>query len=240
MLLYAGVLALGWTNVNARYYVPIAFLMTLGIFLATDQLIEWARRKWMVRSLQVAFVAFAVGVIGCNAALYAVEVAIARSHRFYGRYEAGLSQRLILACQYMMQLPDPPKDGEIAVSQRYQNLNRSRPSAYGLRAAVLMTDRNIVTPRYRDTTAVPTAPTGRGPALRAWLKNKGVKYYLYQTPVTPWRVWHFRSGWWERHQTGTTSAKPSVGWRLYRVDGDKVSEIPIERQRVAVTRVPGL
>ena len=35
---YTGALALGWTNVNARYYMPIAFLITLGVFLATDQL----------------------------------------------------------------------------------------------------------------------------------------------------------------------------------------------------------
>ena len=51
-----------------------------------------------VRSLFVLFIA---SVAVCNGALYAVEMAIARSSRFYARYETGMNMSLIAACQYL-------------------------------------------------------------------------------------------------------------------------------------------
>jgi hypothetical protein len=231
---YSGALALGWTNVNARYYMPIAFLLMLAVFLATDQLIAWSRRRWQTVTVQALFVLFIGSVVVCNGALYAVEMSIARSSRFYARYETGLNMSLISSCQYLMALPNPPGNREIAVSQRYVNLNRTKASPFGLRSTALLTGREIITPRFNQTGGDP------GGKMRAWLQSKGVKYYLHQRPISPWRVWHFRMGWYERMQTGSTADKDTAGWSLYRVDDDRLTHIPLPRRCEPVTRVPGL
>ena len=231
---YAGVLALGWTNVNARYYMPIAFLLTLAVFLASDQLIAWSRWRWQTATVRTLFVLFIASVALCNGALYAVEMSIARSGRFYARYETGLNMSLISSCQYLMSRPNPPGDGEIAVSQRYTNLNRTKASPFGLRAVSLLTGREVVTPRFNQTAGIP------GGKMRAWLSSKGVKYYLHQREISPWRVWHFRMGWYEKLQTGSTAEKDTAGWTLYRVDDDRLTQIPLPRRCEPVTRVPGL
>ena len=235
--LYSGALALGWTNVNARYYMPIAFLLTLAVFLATDQLIAWSRRRWQTVTVRALFVLFIASVALCNGALYAVEMSIARSSRFYARYETGLNMSLISSCQYLMSLPQPPGDREIAISQRYVNLNRTKASPFGLRAAALLTGRELVTPRFSLTGG--DAPGGK---MRAWLNSKDprVRYYLHQRPISPWRVWHFRMGWYEKMQTGSTAERDIAGWSLYRVDEDRLTHIPLPRRCEPVTRVPGL
>ena len=234
---YAGALALGWTNVNARYYMPIAFLLTLAVFLATDQLVAWSRWRWQAATVRALFVLFIASVALCNGALYAVEMSIARSGRFYARYETGLNMSLISSCQYLMSRPDPPGDREIAVSQRYQNLNRTKASPFGLRAVSLLTGREIVTPRFNLTAG--DYPGGK---TRAWLLSKQprVRYYLHQRPISPWRVWHYRMGWYEKLQTGSTAEKDTAGWTLYRVDDDRLTQIPLPRRCEPVTRVPGL
>jgi hypothetical protein len=143
---------------------------------------------------------------------------------------------LIAACQYMMQLPQPPGDREIAVSPRYVNLNRTKASPFGLRAAALLTGREVVTPRFNLTGG--DYPGGK---TRAWLQSKKppVKYYLHQRPISPWRVWHFRMGWYEKMQTGSTAERDTAGWALYRVDNDRLTQVPL-RKCEPVTRVPGL
>jgi len=242
--LYVGALALGWTNVNARYYVPVTFLITLGMFLATDELIALAanRRVWRIVTL-CAFIAFVGSVALCNGALYAVEVSIARSDRFYARYEDGLNMSLISACQYLNALPDPPSDGQVAVSQRYTNLNKSKASPFGLRASVLLIGKEIVTPRFKDTTAPPNSNARAGRDLRRWLNSKNVKWYLYQPEISPWRVWHFRLGWYEKMQTGHTADKDTAGWQLYLYTpckDDDWTPIRLPNKFQPVTRVPGL
>jgi hypothetical protein len=237
---YAGALALGWTNVNARYYMPIAFLLTLGIFLSTDQLVAWLRRSKLRYAIYGGFIVFVSSVAVCNAALYAVEMSIARSDRFYAKYETGLNMSLISACQYLTALPQPPHDREVAVSQSYTNLGRSKASPFGLRATVLLTARQVITPRMKDSQIPPLAPGNRPKGVRTWLKSKGVKYYLYQPEISPWRVWHFRMGWFEKMQTGKTAEKDTAGWQLYRVDDDRVTPIALPRKCDPVTRIPGL
>ena len=239
---YGGVLALGWTNVNARYYVPIAFLITLGIFLATDHLTAWTRnrRAWRV-TVQVLFVLFIASVVTCNVALYAVEMAIARSSRFYQRYETGLNAQLIGACQHLNGLPDPPKDGQVVVSQFYQNLGRVRASPFGLRASVLLTGKTILTPtRFKEAQVAPTSNNTNARNLRKWLRARGAAYYLYQPPISPWRVWHYRMGWLEERRTGQKPGKDAAGWQLYRVVDDDLVLVPLPRKCEPVTRVPGL
>jgi hypothetical protein len=141
---------------------------------------------------------------------------------------------LISSCQYLMALANPPGDREICVSQRYVNLNRTKASPFGLRATVLLTGREIVTPRFNQTGGDP------GGKIRAWLNSKGCRYYLHQREISPWRVWHFRMGWYEKMQTGSTAEKDTAGWSLYRVEDDRLTHIPLPRRCEPVTRVPGL
>jgi hypothetical protein len=246
--LYTLALALGWTNVNARYFVPIAFLLTLAMFLASDELIVLgANHPYWRRAIVAAFVLFVGSVALCNGALYAVEMSIARSERFYARYEDGLNVSLIAACQWLNALPTPPADDEIAVSQRYTNLNRSKASPFGLRATVLLTGKEIITPRFKDTNDPPNSNSRAGRDVRRWLNSKGIKYYLYQPEISPWRVWHFRLGWYEKMQTGHTAEKDNAGWVLYRCapgagkGKDADDWIPVRPSKFQpVTRVPGL
>jgi hypothetical protein len=238
---YTGALAIGWPNINARYFVPVAFLITLAIFLATDELVRLSeRRRWLRLTWVGCFLAFVGSVVVCNGALYAVETAIARSEKFYARYETGMNVPLIAACQYLVDDLPPdqrPKDREIAVSPRYTNLNKTKASPFGIRATVWLTDREVITPKWVDT----NGPPNNNPRLRRWLRSKGIKWYLYQPDISPWRVWHFRLGWYERWQTGKTAEQDSAGWQLYRIaeDGD-ATLIKTPRRCDPVTRVPGL
>jgi hypothetical protein len=244
--MYTGALAMGWPNVNARYYVPVAFLITLGVFLANDELMALLRRHRRWRAVTFAlFLTFVGTVAVCNGALYAVEMAIARSDRFYARYEDGMNVPLIRACEYINALPQPPGPGEIAVSPRYTNLNRTKASPFGIRAAVWLTGRNdIISPRWKDTSVPPNSSSSTGRSLRRWLRSKGVRWYFYQPDINPWRVWHFRLGWYQKMQTGKTAKTESPGWTLYRLAGgsreDDWIPVSLPNRFEPVTRVPGL
>ncbi|HEX8524364.1 MAG TPA: hypothetical protein VF669_19065 [Tepidisphaeraceae bacterium] len=257
---YCAILALGWQNVNARYYVPVAFLLTIGILLAANQLHTWFTNRNHRRVITGATLAFIASVALCNGLLYAVEMSVARSSHFAQRYETGLNMSLISAGEFLMKLPNPPKDGEIAVSGRYTNMNRPRPSPFALRVLALLTDRVVQTPRFKLTDVNPTLPGRNAKLLRNWLYTDSdkvrVKWYLYQPPINPWRVWHFRLGWYQKWQTGQTSDTDDSRWHLYKVleekpeKGKPVDPLnPPEVKLVEVfpppvdkypTRVPGL
>jgi hypothetical protein len=256
MSVYCGVLALGWSNVNARYFVPVAFLCTAGVLLSADQLNLWlARTKWR-NWIRWGAITFIGSVALCNGLLYLVEMTVARSPSFAQRYETGINMSLISAGEHLKNMPDAPKDGEIAVSGRYTNLNRSRPSPFALRVIALVTDRIIQTPRYKITDAPPVSNIRNSKLLKNWLiadtdgKVK-VKYYLWQPPISPWRVWHFRLGWYEKWQIGKTAEKDESRWRLYRViEGPidpettlpevRMVEVTVRQLDKYPTRVPGL
>ena len=58
--------------------------------------------------------------------------------------------------------------------------------------------------------------------------------------ISPWRVWHYGMGWYEKMQTGKTADRDIAGWSLYRVDDDRLTQIALPRRCEPVTRVPGL
>ncbi len=245
--LYAGALAMRWSVVNARYYVPIAFLITLGIFLAAELLLRASAVCSHARVCRVTihtlFVLFISTVVICNVATYAVEVSIARDAKFYQRYDAGMDQSMIAACQYLNSLPpnDRPRDREISVSQRYTNLGRSRAMPSALRQAVMLTGRSLITPPFKSTAVSPAAPTGKGLSIRRWLLSRGVRYYLWQPPISPWRVWHFRVPWLEKVRTGHTAEVDASSWQLFRLNDDlTVTQLPLPQRCEPVTHVPGL
>jgi hypothetical protein len=246
--MYSAALAMNWGVVTSRYYVPVAFLVTLGVFLVKDQLLAWAAGSRAIRrTVRALFGLFVGSVVLVNAAIYAVDLSIARSKNFYDRYEAGLAKTMVAACQYLdaLQPDQQPRDRQVAVSQRYTNLGRSQPKPSALRVAVLLTGKAMVTPRFKDTAVSPDTPTGRGIAIRKWLASHGIRYYLWQPPISPWRVWHFRVGWFEKARTGRTADVDTSGWQLFRIDLNEqkvptATRIPLPEHCQPVTRIPGL
>jgi hypothetical protein len=246
--------------VNARYFAPVAFLLTIGVLLAADQLHLWLRGSKGAKWIRVATLVFVTTVAVCNGLLYLVEMTVARSSNFAERYETGLNMSLISAGEYLKNLPNSPKDGEIAVSGRYNNMNRTRMSPFALRVTALVTDRVIQTPRFKLTEYAPNEAVKSSKQLKMWLVSDTgkprVKWYLYQPKISPWRVWHFRLGWYEQWQTGKPPPGGDVAWHLYRVvedksDKGKVDDVitPSDVKMVEVfppqvktypTRVPGL
>jgi hypothetical protein len=233
---YCGILAANWPNPNSRYLVPIAFLLTLGIVLAADQLIAWAASERARRVVRGALYVFIGSVAVCNIALWAVEVRIARASDFYASYEAGLNQNLITAARHLYERGDVG-DKQIAVSGKYRNMNRQRYSPYGLRAMSLLTGKAIVSVpnRYVTRDGRPTV------TLNRWLYKRGIRYYLAQPPVSPWRVWHFRVPWWQEYRTGMPVEEMESGWQMYRVDGaEEARRVHLPPSRGWPRRVPGL
>jgi hypothetical protein len=294
LLAYSGALALNWPIANARYLVPVSFLLTLGVLRGADELrarmadplwrsgfaagigaftavflycglstlmrasrrdeveqyvlpvlfvagavlVFWLTQRYALwrelpwpRVVHWCAVAFVAGVVLCNGALYGLEVSVERSRDLYASYEAGLNQNLIAAAKYFN--ARGVKDGQISVSSRYQNLGRTRSSPFGLRAMTMLTGRSIVSVPWQRI-----APPN--PRLRSWLNNQKIEWYLYQPPVSPWRVGHLRMGWWEARVTGIPPVGDKAGWRLYRVDDEKMPEVQLPPVHGWPTRVPGL
>lgn len=298
ILVYTGGLAMLWPVANARYLVPIAFLITLGVIDAIVRLKSQTFWLWIWLGLAACFglfvifpfkdiapdlqvnpidgvapfvatliMAAAIGMprllqmwtdaseeklrhlvlrlcgglfIGvtllCNLTLWAVDVWVARSPDFYAAYETGINQNLIAAARHINTHDPDLRDGQIAVTPAYMNLNRKRSSLFGLRSTVLLTGKSVISLPNKWQKYPP------GPKLSNWMKLYDIKYYIHQTPVSPWRVWHFRVAWWQVMRTGDVpdSEVPS-GWELWRFDGPGImTQVPLDPSSDWPTRVPGL
>lgn len=245
MLGYTGALALNWPNVNPRYYVPIFFLLTLGLLTAANALRSFGPGLWR-GTISVLWWMFLGSVVLTNVGIWAMEMKVARSDDFYAQYEAGLNQTIISACRYLAELPDL-KDAEVVVTPSYINIGKKRQSQFALRATTMLTNHDTINlPRNRQWPV--------GARLAWWCQHYGIKYYLHQHAISPWRVWHFRvpETWQERVQ-GSPVDKLEAGWALYRVvpyipgvpgviDETPPKLIPIDTppSRDWPTRVPGL
>jgi hypothetical protein len=233
LLMYTGGLALNWPNINARYLVPVSFLLTLGIFLAADHLVELARDNALFRRCAAgALYLFVAVTLLCNLALYALEVSVQRSREVYRAYEAGLHQNLIASAKFLS--GQGVADGTVAISSRYQNLGRTRSSPYALRAMTMLTGKAMVPVPFKLTGPPSTA-------LRRWLFNHHIDWYVYEPPVSPWRIGHLRMAWVEQKLTGVPPPlEDQAGFKLYRVDDDKMPEVQPPPTGRWPTRVPGL
>jgi hypothetical protein len=240
LALYTGALCMNWPNPNARYFVPVAPLLVAGVWFALRWLHEHAaarRPRLLARAGKTAFVA---SVLACNLSLLAIDVRVMRSDRFYDEYEAGAHASLIDACQVLMATQNPPRDGQIAVSERYTNLGRNRFSKAGLRSVVALTDLIVRPVPARHS----KPPTG---ALANWATRGLIvrtPYFLYQEPTSPWRVWHFRlSPEQQERLTGVPAEAASGGWRLYKLRGPfdrRWKRLEVRPIPDPITRVPGL
>ena len=231
-LLYCLSLVVRWKIPNPRYLVPVAPLIILGAWLGMEHLAAWCRRPLFRKSWTVAATLFVVSIGLCNTALWGVEVYIARSHDFYGRYMAGENDQLIAAAKYLTDRS--VQSGQTAVNFSYVNLGRIRRNGQGWRSMHLLTDRGIRIVSKKICTDEPNQD------LLDWAAGKGVKYYLYRPPVSPWRAHHFRIAWWQRLATGQKDIAENPSWVLYELSNDKATRIDLPDVRDWPTRVPGI
>jgi len=268
LAIYCGGLCLNWPNPNARYFVPVAPLIILGILIAirtaSDALparsFDWG--KWVRRT-------FVYSVLLCNVAMYGTDAIVMRSSRFYDDFEAGQHKDLVNIAHYLINLtPLPqniatlpattnvatqrfaPRDGEVMINERYENLGRIRFSKAGMRAMVLLTNVNIKPldkslSRNIDPVDPATSEFGKRFPTRMikFVRRSRADWVLIQSPAIPWRVWHFRvpMEWYERF-TKIPGRPPSGGWTLYRhdpIEGDLIAE-PVPGVDGWPTRVPGM
>ncbi len=209
-LVYAALLCLNWPNPNSRYLVPIAPLLIWGTLAALQQVDLRIPRVWSwARPLMLWL--FIATIIIANLVLFGIDAWIARSHDFYGRYEAGLDKSLINICAYLNK--QKPGEHDVAVNAHYVNMGKMRESKFGVRATVMLGD--VVT-KY-----VPWKYAGDPTSQKIfynWARRYKVKYYLVQQPVSPWRVWHFRlSPKLQESLTHEPVGFESGGWRLYKM-----------------------
>jgi hypothetical protein len=264
LAIYTGGLCVLWPNPNARYFVPVAPFIVLGVLLGVQAVSEMSRSSAKqatanevrapeasrsvssihIRTLslpaKVLMSAFVAATLVSNLPLLGVDLWVFRSNDFYGRYEAGSNKELIYAANFInAQRSDPGR--RVAVSDYYDNMGRGRYSKFGQRALHLLTDRQVITPpkksEYRDR------PTQREP--RVWAKKIGndADFYVFQSPWNPWRVWHFQLslGLQEKLSGKPRMEKVSGGWELYARVGSNYLRARLNRNPEKVpTRVPGL
>lgn len=240
MAAYTGGLVIVWPNPNARYFVPVAPFIILGVIVA---LFEIQKSKGWIKSTNLIGWIFVATLLLVNVPLLAYDIHVFRSgDRFYKNYEAGANVSLIEICQQINR--DPTIDGQIAVSERYENMGRLRYSKFGVRAVHLLTDRTVM---GVDTNSKVSRPPDddRGENARRWAVRNNVEYFLYQVPSEPWRVWHFRvPAWLQSRLSGKPVTDESLGWTVWRrrersARYRQLSDLP-EMTEPWPTRVPGL
>jgi hypothetical protein len=263
LALYTGGICIGWNNVNSRYFVPVAPLITVGLVLATLRLserfppgsINWS--KWLRRGLVYS-------ILLCNLAMYGVDVIVMRSAKFYETFEAGQHKDLISAANFLVspqRFPDlvpttgpastmpapslPIADAKLLVNQRYENIGRIKDSKAGTRAMVLLTDRVIKPLDGRLTRIVrPNAENEKKLArLMRDRRYRSAEWYFAQDKVVPWRVWHFRvPDWLYLRMTKNPVTATSSGWALYHYDriNSTFVQVPYPPLENWPTRVPGM
>lgn len=257
LAIYTGGLCVLWPNPNARYFVPVAPFIVLGVFLGIQNISERMRREAKAADPEQAdrvdsihlralnapakalMIAFVLATLASNLPLLAIDISVFRSSDFYGKYEAGANKDLMRAAQFINAHP-VAKGRRIAVCELYDNMGRERYSKFGQRALHLLTDTEVVTPprrsEYKDR------PTKDRP--RVWAKKVGIDadYYVFQSTWNPWRVWHFRLTFdLQEKLTGNKDRRESGGWELFARVGVNYKPVPLDpKLKELPTRVPGL
>jgi hypothetical protein len=239
LAVYCAALCLNWPNPNARYLVPVAPLALWGVIRGVQILANRPRNapdspaRPMCRLPRIAIASFIVSIFVCSGILYATDVTVAHSDNFYSVYEGRQYEGLIAASHYLNGYGFG--DRELGVSEKYINLGRPRASKSGLRVAVMLTNRvvQIVPMNKADEPVVPKTIN--------YTRKQRIHWYLYQQPISPWRLWHFRvPGWLQEAMTREPVGPESGGWVLYRnIDGRWVG-VDVREVRGWPTRVPGM
>jgi hypothetical protein len=232
-----------WPDPNSRYFVPLLPLMMLGLLDGIAALGASGAGRTRRLVFSTLWFVFVVSIVLCNVALWSIEVWVARSPHFYARYEQGLNQDLIAAGHYLEQRAGP--DQKIAVSMKYDNLNHHHLSGYGQRVTILLANH----PAIAAPVDVCIQPDESDPEeeqdLVKWADEHGVKFYLYQPPVNPWRLWHFRVPAWLQEQMSKRGAdeEPSpegAAWQLWKIGNGTMKRVALNRSEDWPADVPGM
>jgi hypothetical protein len=238
LLMYSFALAMNWPHPNARYLVPIAPLIILGVLKGVDVLRERYPSPIFGKTANVVLGYFVASILLVNLSLYAVDVRVAHAQDFYDSYDAGVHRDLLSAVAWLNQQQDLA-DGHIAVCERYTNMGRTRTSRLGVRAMAMLTDRAVGSVPWKY---LRRGDPRRSPAFLNWARSINVRYVLYQPEVSPWRVFHFRLGWLQEIMTGQAALDTGAGWRLYEIPavGEEALRVSLDPADQLPTRVPRL
>ena len=221
-----------WSHATPRYLVAFAPLLLVGILAPLAGVMPNALLRSTGRFLLYGFI---VAGVACNLALYGIEVWVFHQPHFYRAYYAGMNESLVDACHYLRDCG--AGDNQIAVSQRYENMGRVHNTQFGRRACGLLTDCIIVPIPAHVSPENNLNPPPR--SLVRWAHSTGVRYFLRQTPISPWR-WHFSLEWLQRWK-GKKPPEPTPSvWQLWDVSGNKPVEIHFPKFDNWPTHVPGL
>jgi hypothetical protein len=123
------------------------------------------------------------------------------------------------------------------MSTLYVNIGRMRYSPTNLRAVAMLSDLRIVSwPRTFARRELGT----RDPEFRRWCGREGIVITIEPMPVSPWRVWHFRTPWLQEKMTGEPATPIVPEWRLWHhVGAGYPTRLPLPTDFEPPTRVPG-
>lgn len=249
---YLFLLVLIWPLPNARYLVPIAPVVVMSVLWGSHGVGEMVKRPRLGASLRGTFIA---SLLIANGAMLAIDIRIQRSGDarfggsaadYYANYEAGLHSSLLKAIDYLR--ARGIDDGDLAVSERYSNLNRMRFSKAGPRNVVMLIDRQVVAPPIFYSFVPSQIPeklfiAGRvyPGGFREWAARNDVKFYLYQQPTEPWRLWHFRvHADLQSRLSGAPPPEPAFGWLLFSEEDGFEKPVELPEEFDAPRRIPGL
>lgn len=252
LLGYLFLLVLIWPLPNARYLVPIAPAVLMSVLWGCCAVGEIAGRRKLGSLLGRTFIA---SLLIANGAMLAIDIRIQRSGDtlfggsaadYYANYEAGLHSSLLKAIDYLR--ARGIDDGDLAVSERYSNLNRPRFSKAGPRNVVMLADRQVLAPPIFYSFVPNRIPeklfiAGRvyPGGFREWAARNDVKFYLYQQPTEPWRLWHFRvPADLQSRLSGAPPPEPTFGWLLFSEEDGFEKPVELPKQFEAPRRIPGL
>jgi hypothetical protein len=220
-----------WLRPVSRYLIPVAPMLVLAAWLGIERLGTLWKSPRGASVARWASGAFLLSVIVCNLAIYAMDVWVARSSHFAERYQAGQGNDLIAAARYLNE--HGLRDGQAAVNSQFISFGKPRRNTLGMRMLNLLTDRSIkAVPRRQVPDDAP------GPALLAWARQAGVRYYVRRPPVDPWRLYHFRVPWLQQKLAGKPAAAPAPFFELYELRPDQALRIDLRPAGQGLRQVP--
>ena len=233
VLLYLVVLMGRWDIPEGRYLVPFIPLFLLAFWNGLDLVADWLRSEHSFPALRWKSAALAVvigSVLFCNLTLYAIDMVVMRSRNFYSVYLAGEYEPLIAISQYVRR--NIPPEEIIALNGLYDNMLILTYNKVGMATSAMMTDHIIVPTPGR------VGLYGPSPQLVRWAEKRGIHYFLLRSPISPWRLWHFRVPALQRWLTGQRNIPTNPYWVLYRIENGKAIEIRDIPPAPPVTHMP--
>lgn len=227
---YCGLLFVRWHHPNVRYLLPVAPFLLLGVWDGMRRVILRVEREPWRRWTRAVIPVFLGSIVAVNTSLYFISVRVAQAEDYYAAYRAGQCDELIGIADQLNRAG--VNDSETAISYHYFNLDRPRSNSFGLRAAVMLTDRivRVVPPAIVDPSTAPE--------FAEWAAERGIRYLVHRPPVNPWRVWHFRAPALQKALTGKDPGQPHPFFELYESTDEGWVPVEIPKRMRRMARVP--